>query len=167
MTKKEKMLALRKWFNPDNYDALLDLTVEELRQEFRYRQNMFYSLETAIERQRENLNYKEEELIFSGQPVLTALLGENKLSVGEHNLESDQHVRLFPVGWLYQLRDVIRRSKIVPLDEFGRPESDSSYNRYPASWFWGKLHESQKGRMILHINLRGSTDDALPVTKVA
>ena len=74
MTKTEKMLALRKWFNPDNYDALLDLTVEELRQEFRYRQNMFYSLETAIERQRENLNYKDEELIFSGQPVLTASL---------------------------------------------------------------------------------------------
>ncbi|HHL0119219.1 DUF6387 family protein [Pantoea dispersa] len=161
MTKTEKMLALRKWFNPDNYDALLDLTVEELRQEFRYRQNMFYSLETAIERQRENLNYKEEKLIFSGQPVLTASLGENKLSVGEHNLESDQHVRLFPVGWLYQLMDVIRRSKIVPLDEFGRPESDSPYNRYPASWFWGKLHESQKGRMILHINLRGSTDDEI------
>ena len=56
MTKAAKMLALRKWFNPDNYDALLDLTVEELRQEFRHRQNMFYSLETAIERQRENLN---------------------------------------------------------------------------------------------------------------
>lgn len=41
MTKTEKMLALRKWFNPDNYDALLDLTVEELRQEFRYRQREF------------------------------------------------------------------------------------------------------------------------------
>lgn len=161
MAKTEKMLALRKWFNPDNYDALLDLTVDDLRQEFRYRQQMYLNFESAIEQQLATLNQKQEEQIFSGHPILTASLGENKPPTGEHNLESDYHVQHFKVSWLYHLRDIIRRSKIVPFTDRGTPEPDSSYNSYPAGWFWGQWNARLKGRMILHINLRASTDEEI------
>ncbi len=92
------MLALRKRFNPDSYDALLDLTVNELRQKFRYSQQIYLNFESTIEQHFATLNQNQEEQIFSGHPILTASLGENNPAIGEHNLESDYHIKHFQVS---------------------------------------------------------------------
>lgn len=161
MKKEAKMLALRKWFNPDNYDALNDLTIEKLHQEFRYRHQMFVGFKTASEDELETVNEEEEQQIFSGNPLLTVSLKAREASASEHNLESDQHIKHFPVGWLYQAEDMILRSGIVPFSESKRPKTTSPYASYPVSWFWGHKNERLKGRMVLHLDLSGSTDDEI------
>ncbi|WP_067704982.1 hypothetical protein [Erwinia sp. ErVv1] len=124
MTKTEKMLALRKRFNPDSNDALLDLNVDELCQKFRYSQQIYLNFESTIEQHFATLNQNQEEQIFSGHPILTASLGENKPAIGEHNLESDYHIKHFQVSRLFHLRDIIQCSKIVPFTDRETPEPD-------------------------------------------
>lgn len=62
---------------------------------------MFVGFNTASEDELETVNEEEEQQIFSGNPLLTFSLRAWEASASEHNLESDQHIKHFPVGWLY------------------------------------------------------------------
>lgn len=158
------MLVLRKWFNPDNYDALLNLTVEELWQEFRYREQMFSNRKFSLGDRADTVNEKQEELIFAGRPLLTASLASEQISNPCNYLENDQHITHLPVRWLYQVEGAIRESGLVPYSADGRPKTDEAgenYSSYQAAWIWSKKNERLKSRLLLHINLRGSTDDEI------
>ncbi|MDI6539437.1 DUF6387 family protein [Pantoea ananatis] len=183
MATAAKKVELTKWFKPENYNVLKDITVVQLCQEIRKRKAMFEELEEALESDEpewcvSQANLGERELIFSGKPLLASEPPDHD---GE-SYESDQHVRLMTAGKLYQLEGYIKDTGLLDYGE-NTVKFSSENNRY---WlqqpilrykqiFAQQLIESrnmtdgQKQNLVLkaesafnlEINLSLSTDDQI------
>lgn len=114
MATAAKKVELTKWFKPENYNVLKDITVMQLCQEIRKRKVMFEELEEALESDEpewcvSQANLEERELIFSGKPLLASGPTEDDAK----SYESDQHVRLMTAGKLYQLEGYIKETGLL------------------------------------------------------
>jgi len=123
-------VELTKWFKPENYNVLKDITVMQLCQEIRKRKAMFEELEEALESDEpewcvSQANLEERELIFSGKPLLASEPPDHD---GE-SYESDQHVRLMTAGKLYQLEGYIKDTGLLDYGE-NTVKFSSENNRY-------------------------------------
>lgn len=130
MATAAKKVELTKWFKPENYNVLKDITVMQLCQEIRKRKAMFEELEEALESNEpewcvSQANLEERELIFSGKPLLASEPPDHD---GE-SYESDQHVRLMTAGKLYQLEGYIKDTGLLDYGE-NTVKFSSENNRY-------------------------------------
>lgn len=130
MATAAKKVELTKWFKPENYNVLKDITVMQLCQEIRKRKAMFEELEEALESDEpewcvSQANLGERELIFSGKPLLASEPPDHD---GE-SYESDQHVRLMTAGKLYQLEGYIKDTGLLDYGE-NTVKFSSENNRY-------------------------------------
>ncbi|HIE9829677.1 TPA: DUF6387 family protein [Klebsiella variicola subsp. variicola] len=130
MATAAKKVELTKWFKPENYNVLKDITVMQLCQEIRKRKAMFEELEEALESDEpewcvSQANLEERELIFSGKPLLASEPPDHD---GE-SYESDQHVRLMTAGKLYQLEGYIKDTGLLDYGE-NTVKFSSENNRY-------------------------------------
>ncbi|SFN61896.1 hypothetical protein SAMN05216516_11211 [Izhakiella capsodis] len=118
MVTAAKKVELTKWFKPENYNVLKDITVLQLCQEIRKRKAIFEELEEALESDEpewcvSQANLEERELIFSGKPLIASGLTEDDVE----SYTSDQHVRLMTAGKLYQLEKDIKNTGLLNYGE--------------------------------------------------
>lgn len=118
MATAAKKVELTKWFKPENYNVLKDITVMQLCHEIRRRRAMFAELEEALASDEpewcvSQANSEERDLILSGKPLLAS-----KPTDDDGNAyESDQHVRLMTAGKLYQLEGYIKETGLLDYGE--------------------------------------------------
>lgn len=118
MATAAKKVELTKWFKPENYNVLKDITVMQLCQEIRKRKAMFVELEEALESDEpewcvSQANPEERDLILSGKPLLASKSTDEDCNA----YESDQHVRLMTAGKLYQLEGYIKETGLLDYGE--------------------------------------------------
>ncbi len=118
MTSAAKKVELTKWFKPENYNVLKDITLMQLCLEIRKRKAMFDEMEEALESDEpewcvSQANLEERELIFSGKPLLASKPTDDDVE----SYESDQHVRLMTAGKLYQLERDIKKTGLLNYGE--------------------------------------------------
>ncbi|WP_437616616.1 DUF6387 family protein [Erwinia sp. V71] len=118
MATAAKKVELTKWFKPENYNVLKDITVMQLCQEIRKRKAMFDELEEALESDEpewcvSQANPEERDLILSGKPLLASKSTDEDCNA----YESDQHVRLMTAGKLYQLEGYIKETGLLDYGE--------------------------------------------------
>ncbi|MBN1086271.1 hypothetical protein JNO12_17200 [Erwinia aphidicola] len=118
MATASKKVELTKWFKPENYNVLKDITVMQLCQEIRKRKAMFDELEEALASDEpewcvSKANPEERDLILSGKPLLASKPTDDDGNA----FESDQHVRLMTAGKLYQLEGYIKETGLLDYGE--------------------------------------------------
>lgn len=118
MATAAKKVELTKWFKPENYNVLKDITVMQLCQEIRIRKAMFAELEEALASDEpewcvSQANLEERDLILSGKPLLASKPADDD----GKSYESDQHVKLMTAGKLYQLEGYIKETGLLDYGE--------------------------------------------------